>query len=1000
MSHSPSLSFGPEWMRPKPTHSNSSLSLHSSTQSPFTATIGSSSMTTMSSKPKLPKHPTWSGESSARHVSSAVIPTTPTTSGATAASFVESQPFHQDDSGPEPLSPTFGATATTVDPPMIAHNENGRRYSRQELLDVWSQMKASGLLNKSSPANFPPLPTVGTEAAKARSRLGTIGGGTAREGSMEYEKFIARTLVPPELYPDTGLSETDSQKSPSPPAQIRLSFKELHGESETRSSSPFVHMPLLPASIGISSNGLRSTSAHFPIPALDNIPRSTSSPSLQNQPLAESILPPLTNLSLSLPDFAAPFSQSASSTWSPFSGTPTSQHAQLQPQMQHLDQDPFMPSIVGAANDQFSPIPVHHQAFPQQQQFPPPPPPPPPGLSLPPILVPAPLIQWVYLDNSGAMQGPFPGPMMHEWYVNQWLTPDLKIRRVEENEYYTLAEFQGLVGNDIDPFMVPLPRFDLDMQQPFQQQQQQQETILGKSQAGQKDNKDEVAQPALDKPVPEEEENLTAVPEPIATPVAKSKPTARLELEPESETMPRQEIAVKPTLEPSPAPEPVDEPEEPATQQQTGWDVPAVVDNSWGVPEVDNSWATAPAAPSPSKPSTTTGASGKHKLQPLPPAPTLLTKLGGESVSPAATPSPTAHTSVPIAPWAKNATEKKTKTLSLKEIEEREARTKKLQEQRLQQQQQQELLLLQRKAAEIDLTNGNVITDDLSGSSGSIPPGLPRTSTWAKAVNSPSVKKTLAQIQKEEEEARQRKATTAAAANSNTMPGVMTAQGRKYAEIMSTKPTTPVGLSRTATASVNSSSGDAWTTIGPGGKKAGTTTSATGTTSTANIRRTVSTPVSTVTVARKTAVVKPSVSTDEFFKWCRLTLKGVNSGVNAEELLTMLLSLPLAGPETVEIIADTVYANSTMMDGRRFAEEFVKRRKAVEGSTDTLVALAHASGDGAGKLKTDDKSVEGWNEVLVKGNAKALKTASTPSGANEGWNSAFKVIGTKKKGKR
>ncbi|KAJ8103806.1 hypothetical protein POJ06DRAFT_7434 [Lipomyces tetrasporus] len=987
-------------MRPKPTHSNSSLSFHSSTQSLFTGTIGSNSTTTMSSKPKLPKHPTWSGESSSRHVSSPIDPTTPTTSG-TAAPIAESQQFPQDDSGPGPSSPTFGAAAT-VDPPMIPHNENGRRYSRQELLDVWSQMKASGLLNKSSPANFPPLPTVGTEAAKARSRLGIIGGGTAREGSMEYEKFIARTLVPPELYPDTGLSETDSQKSPSPPAQIRLSFKELHSESETRSSSPFLHTPLLPASIGNSSNGLRSTSAHFPIPALDNIPGSTSAPSLQNQPLAESILPPLANLSLSLPDFVAPFSQSASSTWSPFSGTPTSQHAQLQPQMQQLDQDPFMPSIDGATNDQFSPIPVHHQAFPQQQQFPPPPPP--PGLSLPPILVPAPLVQWVYLDNSGVMQGPFPGPMMHEWYVNQWLTPDLKIRRVEENEYYTLAEFMGLVGNDSDPFMVPLPRFSLDMQQPFQQQRQQQETIVGQSQAGQKANEDEEAQPALDKPEPEEEEKLMVVPEPIAIPLTKTEPTAKLELELEPEPMPLQEIAVEATPEPSPAPEPVDEPEEPATQQQTGWDVPAVVDNSWGVPEVDNSWATAPGAPSPSKASTTTGASGKHKLQPLPPAPTLLTKLGGESVSPAATPSPTAHASVPTAPWAKNATEKKIKTLSLKEIEEREARAKKLQEHRLQQrQQQQQSLLLQRKVAEIDLTNGNIVTDDLSGSSGSIPPGLPRTSTWAKAVNAPpSVKKTLSQIQKEEEEARQRKAATAAAANSNAMPGVITAQGRKYAEIMSTKPLTPVGLSRTATGSANSSSGDAWTTIGPGGKKAGTTTSATTTTTTTttSIRRTVSTPVSTATAARKTAVVKPSVSADEFFKWCRLTLKGVNSGVNAEELLTMLLSLPLAGPETVEIIADTVYANSTMMDGRRFAEEFVKRRKAVEGNTDSLVALAYASGDGAGKSKPDDKTAEGWNEVLVKGNAKALKTASTPSGANDGWNSAFKVIGTKKKAKR
>ncbi|KAK9377667.1 uncharacterized protein V1513DRAFT_422216 [Lipomyces chichibuensis] len=971
-------------MRPKPTHSNSSTSVHSSAQSLFTGTIGPSTTTsTSSSKPKLAKYPTWSAVSSIRHESSPIIPTTSTISGTTVVSSPRSQQLHQDENGPDiSSSPKFEfAGATTVDDtaPVIPHNENGKRYSRQELLDVWSQMKARGLLNKSAPANFPSLPTVGTGAAKARSLLGSVAGGRAGEGSMEYEKFFARTLVPPELYPDTGLSETDSQKSPSPPAEIPLSFNDLHGELEARSSSPFLHTPLLPVSGGTSSNSVRSASAHFPIPALDEIPASIPSSSLQNQPLSDSILSPLASLSLSLPEYASPFNQPVSSTWSPFSGTRTSQHAQLQPQPQQLDRDPFMPSIFGATDDRFSPIPIHHQAFPQQQQFPPPP----PGLSLPPILVPAPLIQWVYLDNSGVVQGPFPGPMMHDWYLNQWLSPDLKIKRVEENEYYTLAEFTGLVGNEIDPFMVPLPPVDLDMQQQFQQQhptlEQTQDT------AEERANEDTEVQFRGDEPVKPEDEKRAVVPEPITAPISQSELIAQ---EPEPD---------EPTPVPSPEQESINVHElkaEPPKQQEVGWDVPAMVDNSWGAPEVDN-WTVTSGAASPSKPSSTSAVSGKHKLQPLPPAPTLLTKLGGESVSSAATPSPTTHTSVPIAPWAKSATEKKIKTQSLKEIEEREARVKQLQEQRVQQQQQR---LLQRKAAEIDLTNGNIVTDDLSGNSGNIPPGLPRSATWAKTVNVPSVKKTLAQIQKEEEDARQRKAATAVA-NTNTMPGVMTAQGRKYAEIMSSKPGTPVSVSRTITGTVNSFSGGAWTTIGPGGKKAGTETSTT-TAPITTIRRTVSTPVNTVAASRKAGVVRPSVSADEFFKWCRSTLQGVNSGVNAEELLTMLLSLPLAGPETVEIIADTVYANSTTMDGRRFAEEFVKRRKAVEGSTEVLVALANASGDGAIKSKTDDKASEGWNEVLVKGNAKALKAVSTPDGANGGWNSAFKVVGTKKKGKR
>jgi PERQ amino acid-rich with GYF domain-containing protein len=43
----------------------------------------------------------------------------------------------------------------------------------------------------------------------------------------------------------------------------------------------------------------------------------------------------------------------------------------------------------------------------------------------------------------------------------------------------------------------------------------------------------------------------------------------------------------------------------------------------------------------------------------------------------------------------------------------------------------------------------------------------------------------------------------------------------------------------------------------------------------------------------------------------------------------MLLSFPLDPPPSViEIISDSVYANSGTLDGRRFASEFVAKRKA------------------------------------------------------------------------
>ncbi|PKY18636.1 hypothetical protein RhiirB3_111793 [Rhizophagus irregularis] len=43
----------------------------------------------------------------------------------------------------------------------------------------------------------------------------------------------------------------------------------------------------------------------------------------------------------------------------------------------------------------------------------------------------------------------------------------------------------------------------------------------------------------------------------------------------------------------------------------------------------------------------------------------------------------------------------------------------------------------------------------------------------------------------------------------------------------------------------------------------------------------------------------------------------------------MLLTFPLdPPPATIEIIQESVYANSPTLDGRRFADEFIKRRKA------------------------------------------------------------------------
>lgn len=59
--------------------------------------------------------------------------------------------------------------------------------------------------------------------------------------------------------------------------------------------------------------------------------------------------------------------------------------------------------------------------------------------------------------------------------------------------------------------------------------------------------------------------------------------------------------------------------------------------------------------------------------------------------------------------------------------------------------------------------------------------------------------------------------------------------------------------------------------------------------------------------------------------------------------MQMLLAFPLDN-SSAEIIQDIIYANSTSMDGRRFAEEFMKRRRAdLAGKLSVTIPMSSAS---------------------------------------------------------
>lgn len=94
-------------------------------------------------------------------------------------------------------------------------------------------------------------------------------------------------------------------------------------------------------------------------------------------------------------------------------------------------------------------------------------------------------------------------------------------------------------------------------------------------------------------------------------------------------------------------------------------------------------------------------------------------------------------------------------------------------------------------------------------------------------------------------------------------------------------------------------------------------------------------------------------------------------------------------PAEAEIISDSVYANSPTLDGRRFAEEFIRRRKlADKGIVDPVSASAYA----------DQKNGGGWSEVAKKGSSSS--SSSHVNKEEESANAAFKVVAPRKKGKR
>ncbi|KAK7415135.1 kinesin-like protein [Neonectria punicea] len=356
----------------------------------------------------------------------------------------------------------------------------------------------------------------------------------------------------------------------------------------------------------------------------------------------------------------------------------------------------------------------------------------------------------------------------------------------------------------------------------------------------------------------------------------------------------------------------------------------------------------------------------------------------------------------PLAPWAKDPGAEGHKGPSLKQIQEAEARKAAKAE---------EAASALRKAV-LEQEAAVLREREKSAAAAASNAGLPATSTWGHGSPAPSgspwikpgpskgpvagpvtaaptaSKKTLAEIQREEELRKQK------AKEVVTQSGTPANVSKSYANLAG-KPgqtlTNAASAAAAAAATTAPPPGSGWATVGAGGKvKVPTGPSTPGRSVSATSIKPVASPVK---ILSKTLPVGISIRADggntameEFNKWVHRELSRGITGVN--DIATFQATLDVL-PLDTGLIADAVYANSTTMDGRHFAEEFVRRKRLAErGVVEKQPSTAEAKASSASS---------GWSEVAKKGGS----ASTVPRDGDEGMQAAgFKVVPGRKKGKK
>lgn len=231
-------------------------------------------------------------------------------------------------------------------------------------------------------------------------------------------------------------------------------------------------------------------------------------------------------------------------------------------------------------------------------------------------------------------------------------------------------------------------------------------------------------------------------------------------------------------------------------------------------------------------------------------------------------------------------------------------------------------------------------------------------STWGSTTVAP-VTKTLAEIQKEEAERAKAKLAAAAAAAAST------------SAVGSVNAATKLGSSNASFASAVANSvprddGPAWTTVASK-KQPSTPVTKKSTINVATTSASKTTPQLLRSVSankQNTTSVNAQGVREDFLVWARSNMTSLYPTVSKEDLLDIFITLPPNSSDSASLIAETIYSSSATMDGRRFAQEFLKRRQKVDqqiGGGDH-VSWSAAIISSADKVPTVDE--DGWSTSL------------------------------------